>query len=496
MEWIALLSRLLLAGVFLVAAIGKLADREGSRRAVADFGVPRDVSGPIALLLPCAEIAVATLLFFGGSARIGALAALALLGIFTATIAVTLARGRKPDCHCFGQLRPTPIGTSTLVRNGVLLGLAGLAFWQGGRSPHAGALAGGAGYGPVTWMALAIAVVALVVAAAEGWLLLGLLPQQGRLLHRVEELELALGKVPFSGRPIGEQAPEFELRDLGGDRVTLGSLRALGRPVLLFFTNPHCGPCDELLPRVAQWQRDEAERIRIAIIARDSVEVNRAKAAQHGLRTVLLQRKREVSEDYQVESTPAAVLVGADGSIASPIAYGPERIGELVRGAVDPSASLARTNGSHHGGHSHTESSAVGVGQTAPALTLPDLEGNTTTLSELGGAPTLLLFWNPDCGFCQQLLPELKAWERRRADQTPQLLVVSRGDVAANRAMGLSSRVVLDDDGSAMRAFGVKGTPMGVLVDHGGKIASTIVAGGPQVMALARTQQQIKAGRR
>ena len=261
--------------------------------------------------------------------------------------------------------------------------------------------------------------------------------------------------------------------------------------MLLFFTNPYCAPCDELLPRIARWQRNEAERIRIAIIGRDSVEVNRTKAVQHGVQTVLLQRKREVSEAYQVESTPAAVLVAADGSIASPIAYGPQRIEELVlHGGVGPQgASLAQTNGSHNGGQRHNESAAVGVGQPAPALVLPDLEGNRTTLAEFGGAVSLVLFWNPDCGFCQQLLPELKAWERRRGDGAPQLLVVSRGDAAANRAMGLRSRVVLDDEGSAMRAFGATGTPMGVLIDGGGKIASAIVAGGPQVMALARAQE-------
>jgi hypothetical protein len=35
---------------------------------------------------------------------------LALLVLFIVAIAVTLARGRKPDCHCFGQLHSKPIG--------------------------------------------------------------------------------------------------------------------------------------------------------------------------------------------------------------------------------------------------------------------------------------------------------------------------------------------------------------------------------------------------
>src|SRR2546423_4310043 len=98
MDWIALLGRLLVAAVFLVAAIGKLADRRGSRQALAAFGVPSIAATPIAFVLPILEIAIAALLLFSTSARTGALAAMVLLGVFIAGMAVSLARGRTPDC--------------------------------------------------------------------------------------------------------------------------------------------------------------------------------------------------------------------------------------------------------------------------------------------------------------------------------------------------------------------------------------------------------------
>ena len=88
------------------------------------------------------------------------------------------------------------------------------------------------------------------------------------------------------------------------------------------------------------------------------------------------------------------------------------------------------------------------------------------------------------------MLPELKAWERKRPSQSPHLLVVSTGTVEANRAMGLISRVVLDPDGSTMRAFGASGTPMAILVDSEGRIASSLAAGAQQVMALARDTEK------
>ncbi len=56
---------------------------------------------------------------------------------------------------------------------------------------------------------------------------------------------------------------------------------------------------------------------------------------------------------------------------------------------------------------------------------------------------------------------------------TPKLLVVSTDSVESNQAMGLRSPVLLDQDGMRVgRLFGAMGTPMAVLIDGEGKIAS------------------------
>src|SRR5215212_7524077 len=57
--WIA---RLLVAAVFILAGVAKLADRQGSRQAIIDFGVPSSLAAPLGLLLPLAELAVAATL--------------------------------------------------------------------------------------------------------------------------------------------------------------------------------------------------------------------------------------------------------------------------------------------------------------------------------------------------------------------------------------------------------------------------------------------------
>jgi peroxiredoxin len=125
------------------------------------------------------------------------------------------------------------------------------------------------------------------------------------------------------------------------------------------------------------------------------------------------------------------------------------------------------------------------VGEPAPEMKLEDLDDNTVELKDFRGEEALVLFWNPGCGFCQQMLDDLKDWEDNPSEGAPNLLVVSAGTKEANKAMGLRSRVVLDQEFATGRAFGASGTPSAVLVDEDGKIASGLAEGGPAVLELA-----------
>ena len=135
MDVVLLLARLLLASVFVVAGVAKLADREGSRRAVTDFGVPTALAPALAILLPLAELVVAVALILASSAWWGAVGALVLLLLFVVVIAANLARGRKAECRCFGQLHSEPAGRKDLVRNAVLAAVAGFVVWGATAAP-------------------------------------------------------------------------------------------------------------------------------------------------------------------------------------------------------------------------------------------------------------------------------------------------------------------------------------------------------------------------
>jgi peroxiredoxin len=478
-----LIMRLLLAVVFGLAGVAKLADRTGSRQAVIDFGLPTSLATPLGILLPLAELAVAAALILTASAWWGAVGALALLLVFVAVIGLNLARGHKPDCHCFGQIHSAPAGWRTLARNGALATLAGFLAWRGWEGDVGPSAIGWIGaLSTIQLLGLVGGLVGLGLLAAQWWFLLHLLRQNGRLLVRLEALETnvaADSAVPSQneapaqvaeGFPVGTQAPPFGLSGLYGETLTLEALLSADKPLLLIFTEPNCSPCTALLPEIGRWQQEYSEKLTISLISRGDPEENRTKASEHGLQHVLLQADWEVAEAYQVKGTPSAVLIAAEGKVGSPVASGEQAIRSLVAHVARPQAPILVTKK---------------VGEVAPEVELPDLEGNTVELADFKGQKTLVLFWNPGCGFCQQMLPDLKEWEKNPPEGAPNLLVISAGTKEANEALGLSSPVVLDQQFSVGRAFGSGGTPSAVLVDEGGKIASEVVVGAPAVLELA-----------
>jgi hypothetical protein len=59
---------------------------------------------------------------------------------------------------------------------------------------------------------------------------------------------------------------------------------------------------------------------------------------KHGLGNVLVQGERDVADRYGTRATPSAVMVGADGRLASPVAAGRAAVSALVeRGDGVPS---------------------------------------------------------------------------------------------------------------------------------------------------------------
>jgi peroxiredoxin len=242
-------------------------------------------------------------------------------------------------------------------------------------------------------------------------------------------------------------------------------------PLILVFVHPDCGPCTDLLSNAAAWQHQTEGRCRLVFVSQGSQRRNRQKAARLGWAHFLLQEKQEVSDAYRCEATPSAVVIRPGGRIGSPIAVGAERIQALVADTInEPAARLRLTS--------------VEEGDAAPDLVYPDLDGRLVSLAGPRGRWRLLLFWNPSCPFCRQMVDEVNAWNNAWTDPLPGIVVIATGSAEDNRKLNLRAPVLLDPAFSAGNVFGTRSTPSAVLVDENGRIASAVATGRDAIAVL------------
>src|SRR4051812_126306 len=329
MQAVLLAGRLLLAAVFLVAAIAKLLDLPGSRRSLEQLGIPAGLVPAGAKALPVVELAIAVALVPLATAWVAAVAASVLLLAFTVGVAVALARGVEADCHCFGRVASRPIGPATLIRN---LGLLAVAIYVAvAGTDDAGTSATGWIDELSTGEAVAVtggALIALALAFNTAFLF-QLFRQNGRLWKEVEELRATLAGRSHEVQ-LGDYMPAFELPDLTGRVYALEDLLDHGDGLLLFFSDPGCSACEPVLPEIARRQRDPSEGPRPVVMTLGDADANRAKASEHGLDLVLLQDDMELARSVGVNGFPGALLLDDEGRVASEPAVGGHRVGDLL----------------------------------------------------------------------------------------------------------------------------------------------------------------------
>jgi peroxiredoxin len=145
------------------------------------------------------------------------------------------------------------------------------------------------------------------------------------------ERPLSESRIERNGLKAGTPAPAFRLPDLHGGTVSLEEYR--GRRVLLVFTDPHCGPCEELAPHLVRLHREHRDDgLALILVARGDPGENRRKAEQHGFEfPVVLQERWKLSKEYGIFAAPVAFLIGEEGVIARDVAKGVEEIVALAR---------------------------------------------------------------------------------------------------------------------------------------------------------------------
>jgi peroxiredoxin len=135
---------------------------------------------------------------------------------------------------------------------------------------------------------------------------------------------LARSKLNRSGLKAGAVAPNFLLPRIDAGELSLADLR--GQRVLLVFSDPNCGPCDELAPRL-QELHEERPDLTVLVISRQDADAARAKAESLGLSyTIVMQQQWEISLKYGMFATPIGYLIDEQGIVVKDVAVGVEPI--------------------------------------------------------------------------------------------------------------------------------------------------------------------------
>ncbi|WP_047981171.1 TlpA family protein disulfide reductase [Ornithinibacillus contaminans] len=124
----------------------------------------------------------------------------------------------------------------------------------------------------------------------------------------------------------GDTAPDFKLKMLNGDTVTLSDLK--GKKVLVNVWATWCPPCKEEMPELQQFYEEYGDDIEIIAVNATGSERNE-QAVRDFISEydytfpVAFDKDMEVTDNYMVISIPTSYFIGTDGVIQVPRKVGP-----------------------------------------------------------------------------------------------------------------------------------------------------------------------------
>jgi len=112
-------------------------------------------------------------------------------------------------------------------------------------------------------------------------------------------------------------APDFNLKNLDGDTVTLKDFK--GKTILLNFWATWCQPCKEELPSMQRLYKELAARgvevVAVSIDRDNHGKVRKYKDQYNLTFPILLDPGQKVRKSYFIMGLPTSYLIGADGHL-------------------------------------------------------------------------------------------------------------------------------------------------------------------------------------
>lgn len=116
--YLSLVARVVAGGIFLLAAITKIAAPATFAKEIVNYGIIPDVlSNFMALSLPWAELIVAFMLIAGIRLKTAAVLSIALYLMFNIAIAIAMIKGLNINCGCHTKVMAEQVGLPKLLEN-------------------------------------------------------------------------------------------------------------------------------------------------------------------------------------------------------------------------------------------------------------------------------------------------------------------------------------------------------------------------------------------
>ena len=483
-EALIFLARIFLFALFLVAGLGKITDLKGERNHLEDLGISKTLSPTLAVLLPIVELTIAFCFLFNVTAYFAATTALALLLIFTAFLGYQLAKGNSADCYCFGSIHSEPVSPKSLIRNLLFAIPAVFLIFQGNNVQK------------LDFSKFSFELSLTVLRGIGMTALLGLvclymkriLENQVKILRQLEiisfgeigvERKIEGVKHPEEGLPIGAPLPEFTTFSIDGEKVSSTKIFSAQNSALMVFVSPSCHPCNALMPELLNWQEKLKGKLDFVFISSGKPSENKEKFNLLSNK-IFLQKDREISELFGVQWTPTAVFVNKHNKIASKPVLGNDAIKSLLEEINSAPQELDFITDENLDGK---------IGQKIPGFELPTASGKKVSLEEFLGKRTLLTYWSPNCGFCKEMLEDLKNWTKSRGADDPELVIISASNDSGKQIEAdLQAPVLIDEERKVIQKLGMTGTPSAILIDEKGTIVSEVAVGARKIWALLGKQ--------
>lgn len=158
-----------------------------------------------------------------------------------------------------------------------------------------------------------------------------------QLRKTTDEEKQMMSSIPMSGsnsEKIGEKAPDFEMKDIDGNLISLETTK--GKVVVLNFWFTACKPCISEIPELNEVYEKYINDTNIvfASITFDKEEQVVAFLKKHPIKYPVVSNAKKVCDIFNVSSYPTNIVIDKDGNYYDCISGGFPHIGNQISNSI------------------------------------------------------------------------------------------------------------------------------------------------------------------